>query len=309
MDPLDDLELLRTFVRIVDCGSISAAARALGMNQPTVSRRLQQLEAAAGVALLRRDTRTMSLTAAGRRLREDAGALLDLAEAATQRLRGDRDAVSGHLRIVSVVDLGQWIVARLLAEFREAHPAVTAELHFLNRTVKFAEEGFDCGILVGEVADPGAIVRPLAEVERWVVASPGYLARRPAPRRPADLSGHAWLGIVLPQYQARDRLTLMRAGRTTVAEVRPALLFDGVTATREAALAGAGVAVQPSWLVRDDVAGGRLVRLLSDWTVHPIAARVAYPAARVQPARVRAFVAFVQARMGPMLGNPARLGP
>lgn len=301
MDPLDDLDLLRTFVRIVDCGSISAAARALGLNQPTVSRRLRQLELGAGVGLLRRDTRTMSLTAAGRRLREDALVLLEMAENTVQRLRGERDSVRGHLRIVSVVDLGQWVVARLLAQFREEHPAVTAELHFFNGPVKFVEEGFDCGILAGEVTDPGLILRPLAGLERMVVASPQFLGRVPAPRRPADLAGLPWLGIVQPHYHARDRITLVRNGRTIPVGLKPVLLFDGVTAAREAALAGAGVAMQPRWLVRQDLAAGRLERVLPGWEVTPIPAHVAYPAARVQPARVRAFVEFVQQRIGSLL--------
>ena len=290
---LEDLGLLRTFVRIADCGGISAAARASGMNQPTISRRLRQLERAAGVPLIRRDTRTMSLTAAGRRLLEDARGLLDFAETARQRLKGDRETVGGHLRIVAVVDFGQWLVAPLLARFRAAHPAVTAELHFVNRPVKFVEEGFDCGILVGKVTDATVTARHLARIERWLVAAPALLAAGRAPSAPADLAELPWIGIVQPQFYARDRVSLTRGGRSATVELEPSLLFDGVTAARQAVLEGAGFALQPSWLVRQAVADGRLIRLLPGWVVPAIAAQIVYPTANVQTARLRSFVDFM----------------
>lgn len=301
MDPLDDLDLLRTYVRIADCAGISSAARALGLHQPTVSRRLRQLERAAGVELIRRDTRTMSLTSAGRQLLEDARALLEMAEAAHQRIRGDRDEVRGHLRIVAVVDFGQWIVARLLAEFRAQHPGVTAELHFVNRPVRFIEEGFDCGILVGDAIDPTVTARTLARLERYLVASPGFLKTIKAPREPSDLAALPWLGIVQPQFYARDRLTLRRGKKEVVVPLNPVLLFDGVTATREALLAGAGIAMQPHWLIREDLRSGRMVRVLEAWDVAPIRAQIVYPSARVHPARLRRFVEFVQRRIATML--------
>jgi DNA-binding transcriptional LysR family regulator len=301
MDPLDDLDVLRTFVRIAECGSISAAARALGLNQPTVSRRLRQLERSAGVELIRRDTRTMSLASAGRQLLEDARGLLELAEAAHQRIRGDRDAIRGHLRIVAVVDFGQWIVARLLAEFRALHPGVTAELHFLNRPVRFIEEGFDCGILVGDAIDPTVTSRTLAQLERCLVASPAFLKSISAPKQPAELAELPWLGIVQPQFYARDRLTLRRGKREVSINLKPVLLFDGVTAAREALLAGGGISMQPLWLIRDDLREGRMVPVLNDWEVAPIPAQIVYPAARVHPARVRAFVDFVQRRVAELL--------
>ncbi|MCC7374937.1 MAG: LysR family transcriptional regulator [Verrucomicrobiales bacterium] len=301
MDPLDDLDLLRTFVRIAECGGISSAARAMGFNQPTVSRRLRQLERSAGVDLIRRDTRTMSLTSAGRQLLEDARGLLEMAEAAHQRIRGDRDAIRGHLRIVAVVDFGQWIVARLLAEFRSIHPGVTAELHFVNRPVRFIEEGFDCGILVGDAIDPMVTSRMLAPLERCLVASPSFLESIPTPKRPADLGELPWLGIVQPQFYARDRLTLRRGKQEIAISLKPVLLFDGVTAAREAMLAGGGIAMQPMWLIRDDLRAGRVAPVLRDWEVAPIPAQIVYPAARVHPARVRVFVDFVQRRVADLM--------
>src|SRR5262245_46467465 len=141
MTGLQDLRLLRTFVRIAESGSISAAARGLNLPQPTVSRQLRQLERAAGVILSRRDTHAMSLTAAGERLLADARELLGLAEAATERLRQERETARGHLRIVAMLDSGQWIVSRLLAEFHRRHPQVTAELHLFNRPSRFVQEG------------------------------------------------------------------------------------------------------------------------------------------------------------------------
>ena len=148
MTGFNDLRHVREFVQIADTGSISRAAKVLGMSQPTLSRHLAALEAQIGAPLLRRDTHTMSLTTAGIIVLSDARELLTLADRMGSRLRSERLSLRGHLRMVSVVDVGQWIVSRVLSRFKKLHPDVTTELHLINRPTKFIKEGFDCGIMV-----------------------------------------------------------------------------------------------------------------------------------------------------------------
>ena len=133
MTAFDDLALLRAFVCIVECGSISAGARRLKIPQPTLSRYLRVLEEHSGSALLRRDTHAMSLTPTGQRLLKDAQTMLAHAEEATQRLHEDQTTLSGHLRLFATMDLGQSIVTRLVSSFLRINPKVTAELALTNR--------------------------------------------------------------------------------------------------------------------------------------------------------------------------------
>src|SRR6202048_3395297 len=161
MTAFDDLSLLRAFVCIVECGSISAGARHLKIPQPTLSRYLRVLEEHCGMALLRRDTHRMNLTQTGQRLLEDARTMLAHAEAADQRLCEDQTMLSGHLRLFATMDLGQSIVTRLVSSFLQTNSKVTAELSLTNRPLHMIQEGCDVGILPGKITDESVIARTL----------------------------------------------------------------------------------------------------------------------------------------------------
>ncbi len=297
MNGLEDLQLLRAFVRIVECGGISAAARTLNTTQPTLSRQLRQLERATGVPLLRRDTRTMNLTDAGRQLCEDARQILDLAEQAGQRLRDEKDMLRGHLRVVAVVDLGQWIVSRLLALFQQTHPHITAELHLINRPCNFIEEGFDCGVMAGRITDTSVTARRATELNRMLVASPRLLKEHGPIRTPTDLKRMPWMGLVQPHFYLRDQVTLTRGKEQSTVKLTPVLLLDSVTALREAAIAGSAMTVLPEWLLGDTLSSKKLVRVLPDWNISSAEVNVVFPASRHLPERVRAFVDFAIANL------------
>ena len=303
MNGLEDLQKLRTFVRIVECGSISAAARTLNSTQPTLSRQLRQLERAAGLALLRRDTRTMNLTDAGRQLFEDAREMLALAEQASQRLRAEKETPRGHLRVVAVVDLGQWIVSRLLALFQQSHPHITAELHLINRPCNFIEEGFDCGVMAGRITDTSVTARRAMELNRMLVASPRLVKEKGPIRTPADLKRLPWMGLVQPHFYLRDQVTLIRGKEQSAVKLAPVLLLDSVTALREAAIAGSALTVLPEWLLADTIAGGQLVQLLPDWSIPSADVNVVFPASRHLPGRVRAFVDFATTNLPVILAE------
>lgn len=292
MTRLDDLRLLRAFVRIVESGSISSAARVLNISQPTLSRQLRQLENSVGVPLIRRDTHTMSLTQAGRNLLQDARNLLGLAETAAERLQEDRTVPRGHLRVVSVVDFGQWIVTRVLAKFCATHSQVTSELHLINRPTKFVEEGFDCGVLVGEPTDKSVVARKVCSLKRHLVVSPKLLEKHNIPKSPSDLKELPWLGILQPHFYSRDRVTLFRGGKSHTISLKPVMLLDGVTALREAARTGVGFTMLPAWLIQRELAEGSLVPVLPEWSMSEFDLHVVHLPHRHLPGRVRAFVDF-----------------
>lgn len=294
MTNLDNLQQIREFVQIADSGSISAAAKILGMAQPTLSRHLAALEAQVGALLIRRDTHTMSLTEAGRILLGDARELIALADRLGRRLHGERRTLRGHLRIVSVVDVGQWIISRVLSRFRRLHPQVTTELHLINRPTKFVKEGFDCGIMVGGTMDRRVTVKKIAELHRRAVAAPTFLQEYGSPRRPEDLVRLPWLGILQPHFYARDRLELHRNGRTVKLKFPPVMLLDTATAQREAVIQGAAFSAIPEWMAARDIAAGRLVQLLPDWHIEPVDLHLAHASHEQLSERVRSLLEYLE---------------
>jgi DNA-binding transcriptional LysR family regulator len=293
MGPLDDLVLLRAFLRILECGSISGAARTLKTPQPTLSRQLRQLEERAGLPLLRRDTHGMRLTETGRQLHADARVILEMADAAHARLSRDRSEIGGHLRIFATIDSGQSYVTRLLTAFLAGHPKITAELSYMNRPLQMVQEGFDAGIVAGALADDRVVAIKTGRILRYLVCSPKLLELQGRPRRTSDLAKWPWLSLSGRQFGDPRRAELIADdGAHERVEIAPRLLTEGVTSLREAVLSETGIAVLPHWLVRQDIEDGRLVRVLPRWRAPDLTAYVVYPASPRLPARVRAFIDF-----------------
>ena len=298
MTPFDDLTLLRAFVRIVESGSISAAARTLKVPQPTLSRYLQILEERCGFGLLRRDTHRMSLTEAGHRLLEDARSMLTLADEAAQRLTADQAVLRGHLRLFATVDGGQSMVTRLISRFLQANPGVTAELSYSNRPMRMIGEGYDAGVVFGEITDESVVARPAGKVVRYLVAAPGLVKKHPTPKALADLSSWPWLALSAPQFGGSETVALTAPKHTAqTLPIAPVLVSEGVTSLREAARTGLGIVVLPDWLAREDIVGGRLIRVLPQWNAREFPIHVISPSQRTLPARVRAFVDYAVTTM------------
>ncbi|MDP1590326.1 MAG: LysR family transcriptional regulator [Prosthecobacter sp.] len=297
MTNLNDLQQIREFVQIAESGSISAAAKILSMGQPTLSRHLAALETQIGAPLIRRDTHTMSLTEAGRIVLADARELLNLADRLGKRLRTERRSLRGHLRIVSVVDVGQWIVSRVLSRFQKLHPHVTTELHLINRPTKFVKEGFDCGITVGGSMDRRVVVKKIAALQRRIVAAPSLMRDHAMPGHPDDLNRLPWLGILQPHFYARDRVDLSHGGKVSKLKFAPVMLLDTVTALREAAIEGAGFTSLPEWMAARDIAAGRLIQLLPDWHIEPVDLQLAHASHEHLPQRVQSLLEYLEAEI------------
>jgi DNA-binding transcriptional LysR family regulator len=293
MRAFEDLTLLRAFVCIVECGSISAGARRLRISQPTLSRQLRTLEELCGTALLRRDTHRMSVTETGQRLLADATAMLAHAEEADRRLREDHTTLSGHLRLFATFDLGQWVVTPLVSQFLQTNPKVTATLALNNRPLQMIQEGCDVGILPGKITDESVIARPAGAITLHLVASPALVKKRPPVKTLDDLKSWPWISLAGLQFWSAKEITLRgRDGAEQTLRIAPVLISEGVTSIREAVRDGLGVSLLPDWLIKDELVSGDLVQVLPKWKAKDLPIHVVYAGQRVLPTRVSAFIDF-----------------
>lgn len=285
----DRLELMQTFIRIVDAGSLSSAAAQLGTTQPTVSRRLQALERSLGLRLLQRSTHAMKLTEDGARCYERAKELLANWELLEADLRGASNEPEGTLRVVVPHAFGQQLLVEPLTAYLNRHSRVSVEWLLHDRAVDFITDGIDCAIHVGEVHDPSVVAIRVAEVPRIVVAAPSVIGDTDAPAHPDALARLPWLSL-RTFYRNEISLTHVDTGEVQPVTFQPRLSTDSLYAIRSAALKGLGVCVASAWLLRDDLIQGRLLHLVPQWQAAPLPMYLLYPHARFHPARLRRFV-------------------
>ncbi len=290
----DRLALMETFVRIVDAGSLSAAAAQLGTSQPTISRRLRALETSLGVPLLQRTTHAIQLTDTGELYLARAREMLADWQGFESDLRSDENAPEGTLRVVAPHAFGQKQLVVPVAEYLRRYPKTSIEWLLDDEMPRFVEDGIDCAIRVGKLSGDSLVARKLFEVKRIVVAAPEVL-KSALPKRPSQLEALPWLAIGT-FYRNSIRLEGPK-GASTV-RFRPRFVTDSLFALRNALLSGLGVAVMSEWIVRDDIAEGRLVHLLPSYTSQSLPAYLAYPKARFYPAKLRKFVEIVRSAFG-----------
>ncbi len=281
--------LVETFVRIVDAGSLSAAARALATTQPTISRRLKALEKSLGVRLLQRSTHAMKLTDDGMRCYARAKELIAGWQEFESEIRGAVDEPVGMLRVVAPHAFGQQQLVAPLAEYLARYPRMTVDWVLHDRTPDFIGEGIDCAIRVGEVPDPSMVAIRLGDVPRIVIATPGLFAGRTLPAHPDELATLPWIAV---SHYYRDEVTLTHAhsGDTVRVPVQPRLYTDNLYAMRSAVVLGVGAALGSRWALREELDAGRLVQLVPDWQASPLPIWLIYPPARFYPARLRRFI-------------------
>jgi DNA-binding transcriptional LysR family regulator len=289
---MDRLDELAVFVRIVEEGSLARAARRLRRSPPAVTRALAVLEDRIGVRLVDRTTRRLAPTEAGRTLYDRARAVVADYEAATA---GAREApVRGLLRITAPVQFGRRHIAPLAVRFLDTHDGVELELMLNDRNVDLIEEGIDVALRIGVLRDSSLTARPLGHVRRQWVASPAYLARHGTPQSPADLARHeALLGT------SRGAMEWSFAGARRGAPLRLAgrLRVDDVETRLRAARDGRGVAQFLSYQVADDLAAGRLVRLLRGFEPPPLPVQLVTKGRAHRAPKIDAFLDFAAKRL------------
>ncbi|WP_320422574.1 LysR family transcriptional regulator [Roseateles agri] len=289
----DRLSLLETFVRIVEAGSISAAATQLDSTPPTISRRLQALERELGLQLLARSSRSMTLTEDGERCYQRAKSLLAEWAEFESDVRGEDDEPRGNLRVVVPHAFGQAKLVDALGDFLERYPGISIEWTLHDRTPDFVANKVDCAIHAGEVTTESAVAVLLAEVPRIVAASPRLLGKQ-LPMHANELANLPWIG---QHPYSRDRVELREAESSEAVEVRfrPRVITDNLFALRSAALRGLGVCVASEWVLREDIDRGDLVHIAPTWQAAPLPLWLVYPRLQHTPARVRHFLAAMRA--------------
>lgn len=289
---LPDFEAWAVFAKVAELGSFSRAAAELGLAKGTVSKAVSRLEARIGARLFHRSSRKLALTEAGLAARDDAARILAEGEAAEARATAAAAEPRGLVRLAVPMSFGLLHVAPVLPSFLAAHPAIAVDLHLSDATVDLVGGGFDLGLRIAALPDSSLRARRLCEVGRALVASPAYLDRAGRPDRPLDLGRHACLGYAYLPTPNRWRLT-HRDG--TEAEVVPAgpLRANNADALGPALRAGLGIALQPDFMIWDDLAAGRLERVLPDWSAPPIALHLVTPPGEPRPARVTALLSFL----------------
>jgi DNA-binding transcriptional LysR family regulator len=293
----DALQEMAVFSRIVAAGSLSAAARDLGLSPALVSRRLAALEARLGVRLVNRTTRSLHLTDEGASYHETCSRLLAEIEEANAAVSAGGQEPKGTLRVALPASFGNQYVAPLVPQFAARYPAVQLALSLSDRTVNLVEEGFDVAIRIAALADSSLAARKLAPNRRVVCASPAYLRRHDAPRTPGDLAQHNCLlaGDFASnwEYKGPD-------GKTGSVRVTGRYVCDNWEVLREWALAGLGVALKSTWDVRRHLEDGSLVSLFPGFSFDTdVAIYAVYPHRRHLPAKTRAFIEFLADSFGP----------
>lgn len=296
---LDRVTGMQIFVRVAALGSLSAAARSLGISQTMATKHVGAIEERLGVRLLHRTTRKLTLTEAGRRYLESAERILAEVEEAEAAASAERIEARGMLRVNAPLSFGIREVAPLMAEFSRLHPAVTVDLGLNDRFVDLIEEGWDVAVRIGRLQDSTMIARRVAPCRLAICGSPAYLAAKGTPKTVADLREHNCLGYTLSRALGPDEWTFGADGKVKV-PIRGNLRASNGDALVAAAVAGQGLVYEPTFILGDDLRAGRLVALSLDRPLLELPGIFAvYPANRYPPAKVRAFVDFLARRLGP----------
>jgi DNA-binding transcriptional LysR family regulator len=301
---MDKLKAMETFVRIAEAGSLSAAAARMGTSLTAVVRSLASLEQALGVRLLNRTTRRIALTEEGREYLERCRRILAEVDEADAALTERRLRPTGRLSVTAPVMFGRLHVAPVLTDFLATHPDMRADLLLVDRVIDLLEEGLDLAVRIGALPDSSLVARPLGTCRRVLCASPDFAASQAAalthPFGLADLRSIRFAGLDSgPDWQFE------RAGARPV-RARPAEVFSTnlVDAALEACRKGLGCGRFLSYQVHDDLAAGRLVRLLPEWEPEAVPVQLVFPHSRLLSVRVRAFVDWAGPRLAERLGSP-----
>jgi DNA-binding transcriptional LysR family regulator len=293
-----DLNSLQLVQRLAQAGSFTAAAEQLGCSKTTISLQLKALEQQLGVALFRRTTRQLSLTRAGEQLLRDCLPLLDELQHALQQLQSSDKVLQGKLVLSAPEDYTNRILAPAVVAFMALHPALEVELRSSDQVKDLIKEGIDLTIRAGWLKDSNQTARKLGSFEQWLLAAPAYLAKAGTPQQPQDLTSHTFIAFTplnQPQQWTFSQTNPHTGAKQQVEQYLQAPLKTSSTHTITALmLAGAGLGILPDYSARELVNSGHLVRLLPNWSLAQAGIYAVYPPGRFRPARVTAFVDFLQ---------------
>jgi len=286
---MDDLKRMAVFASVVQHGSMSGAARALGMSPSAVSQHVRLLEREGGVTLLHRSTRKLALTEAGQRVHAQCAAMCAAADQARAELAASREAPSGELRLSATVGFARHVAPALGAMLAE-NPALRLRLLVDDAPIDLIDARIDLAVRFGRLADSSWAARRLGTLEWWLCASPGWLAQHGQPDTPDALLAHTWLG-----FAREDNGLLLNLhgpdGATRSLRVAPRIVSNNQLSIQQMCEAGLGLALMGSLDVQDALQTGRLVRLLPQWNLGTLGIWAVTPQRDAQPAKVRQAIA------------------
>jgi len=303
---MDRFQAVQAFATVVEQGSFARAAERLGVSTSSVSRSVSELESHLGARLLNRTTRRLSLTEAGQAFLERAVQLLADLEEAEAAVSSSTLSPRGTLRMTCAITFGERFVAPAVAEFAARHPGLRFDVELSDRMVDLVDEGFDLAIRIGAPGSASLIARRIGETQLVCCAAPAYLETHGAPRVPEDLGRHRCLSYAYLATRDTWRFRDRDGGERPV-RISGAVLANNGRFLASLAASGAGVVLEPDFIVDEAVASGRLVRLLAEFIPPAGAIYAVYPSRRHLSAKVRAFVEFIADRFA--THAPWRLAP
>lgn len=292
---LPDLEGLAIFAKVAELRSFAGAAEELGLSKPTVSKAVGRLETRLGTRLFNRTSRRLALTDAGRGLLDRAARMVSEAEAAESEARAQSAVPRGLVRLAVPMSFGIREVASAMPDFFAQYPDVSVDLHLSDDVIDLIGDGFDAALRIAALPDSSLVARRLCAVPRALVAAPSYLKSHGAPTHPRELLNHVCLGYA---YLPVPDTWRFRNRKGEDISVRPSgpLRANNADALMPALLGGYGLAVQPEFLVRDQLAEKKLVAVMTDWSLPEIALHLVMPPGGPRPARIEALADFLRRR-------------
>lgn len=287
-----DLEQLRAFVAVARAGSFTRAAESLATRKSHLSRLVMRLEARLDAQLLRRTTRSVTVTELGREVFERAVSILDALEDTGRLAESAKSEPQGVLRLTCGEEFGLCVVSRWIAGFLADYPKVRMEADYTNRVVDIVKENYDLAIRVGTLRDGDLTASKLGEAEYGLFASPDYLADRGAPSQPRDLDGHDTVVFGVPGRAVE--LEVRRGSDSEILRLAPRLLVNNNLAARDAVAAGLGIGLLPRFQAAQMVAQGRLTEILPGWAKPPVPVHAVFSSSRYPTPKVRAFVDYAK---------------
>lgn len=294
---MDRLQAMEMFVRVVETGSFSKAAREFATTQPTVTKQVAATEARLKVRLLNRNTRGVSLTEAGALYYEKCKIIVREAEEADNVVRMRQTQAQGLLRVGSSVAFGRRVIVPLALDFMREHPQLQVDLSFEDRYTDLVAQGIDVAIRMGKLADSALGARFLGTNPWLMAASPKYLRKAGTPKRPQDLSGHETL--IYSSVQGSDVWRVLPPrGEAVTVPVTARLRSNNLSAVLAAARSHMGIAALPWYVAADSLASGTIVEVLKGHSLPEQEIHAVYPSPKLVPRKVSAFIAFMQGRFG-----------
>jgi DNA-binding transcriptional LysR family regulator len=283
---------METFVRVVDTGSFSGAARQMRVGQPAVSKAVAQLEDWLGVRLLLRSTRSLTPTEAGQNFYVRAKRALEEAEEAVLAARGAGAGLTGKLRISASVCFGRLHIMRQLPRFLAKHPELEIEMVLDDRPINLVEEGIDVAFRSGALGNSTLVARKLGEARRLVMATPSYFEEHGEPKSPGELMAHQT--VVYTPDGGGTSWTFRQGSTETSVVVGGRLRVTAAEGLREAVFAHLGLAITSEWNFAPELATGIVRPVLLDWDLPMLELRAVFPTGRMANAKTREFVSFVE---------------